>query len=131
MLSTMTTRRRRDAARELRGILHGGFFRALCEPVRLALVEYLTAHGRSDVATVAAAFPLDRSVISRHLALLADAGLVRRTKQGRHVYAELDGPAIVARLRAILERFEAVVPHCCPAPAPLADPARPKKRRDR
>jgi hypothetical protein len=52
---------------------------------------------------------------------------VRREKQGRHVFVELDGPAIVARLRAILARFEAIVPHCCPAAAVPA-PARPRTR---
>jgi DNA-binding transcriptional ArsR family regulator len=128
MLASMrAARTRRAAARELREILRGKLFRALCEPVRLELVEYLTAHGRSDIATVAAAFPHDRSVISRHLALLDEAGLVRREKQGRHVFVELDGPAIVARLRAILARFEAIVPHCCPAAAVPA-PARPRTR---
>jgi DNA-binding transcriptional ArsR family regulator len=123
-LVTPPLRARRAAARDLRAILHGELFRALCEPMRLELIVYLTAHGRSDIATIAAAFPLDRSVISRHLALLQGAGLLRRAKEGRRVFFELDGPAIVARLAAILERFRAIVPHCCPAPAPLAPGAR-------
>jgi DNA-binding transcriptional ArsR family regulator len=122
---------RRAAARDLRAILHGELFRALCEPVRLELIVHLTAHGRSDIATIAAAFPLDRSVISRHLALLQEAGLLRRAKEGRRVFFELDGPAIVARLSAILERFQAIVPHCCPAPAALPPGARRTPRRSR
>lgn len=109
-------------------MLQGRLFRALCDPARQQLVEYLTAHGRSDIATVAAAFPHDRSVISRHLAQLDEAGVVRRVKQGRHVFVEVDGPAIVARLRAILARFEAIVPHCCPAEPATHLPARPKVR---
>ena len=121
-------RARRAAARDLRAILQGELFRALCEPVRLELIAHLTASGRSDIATIAAAFPLDRSVISRHLAQLQEAGLLRRAKEGRRVFFELDGPAIVARLSAILARFEAIVPHCCPAPEV---PARPKRRSPR
>lgn len=123
--------RRRAAARDLRAILRGKLFRALCEPVRQQLVEYLTTHGRSDIATVAEAFPHDRSVISRHLALLDEAGVVRRVKAGRHVFVELDGPGIVARLRSVLARFEAIVPHCCPTPDPATLPLRAPRRKAR
>ena len=109
-------------------MLQGKLLRALCDPGRQQLVEYLTAHGRSDIGTIATAFPHDRSVISRHLALLDEAGVVRRVKEGRHVFVEIDGPAIVARVRGILARFEALVPHCCPASANPSFPARSKKR---
>lgn len=111
-----TTAQRRRAAKELRAILNGPLFAALCDPVRVALVEFLTVHGRSDIATVAAAFPQDRSVISRHLATLHAAGVVAREKVGRRVFFELDGLAVVARLEAILERFRRIVPLCCPPP---------------
>ena len=102
-----TRQSRKRAARELREILDGRLFAALCDPVRVALVEFLTVHGRSDIATIAAAFPQDRSVVSRHLASLHAAGVVRREKIGRQVFFEVDGPAVVARLEEILARFRA------------------------
>ncbi len=105
---------RERAAKELREILDGPLFGALCEPVRVGIVEFLTVHGRSDIATIAAAFPQDRSVISRHLAFLRDAGVVRAEKIGRQVFFEVDGQAVVARVEAILERFRRIVPLCCP-----------------
>jgi DNA-binding transcriptional ArsR family regulator len=114
-----TKRRPRAAARakiasDLRSILTGPLFAALCEPARVAILEFLTANGRSDIATIAEQFPQDRSVISRHLAALGAAGLVRREKAGRNVFFEVDGVAAVDQLEAILERFRKLVPLCCP-----------------
>jgi DNA-binding transcriptional ArsR family regulator len=114
MARSASPARRARAARDLRRIFDESLFRALCEPVRVALVEFLTVHGRSDVATVAAAFPQDRSVISRHLASLCRAGVVRREKVGRHVYFAVDGPGVLARLEEMLARFRRVVSVCCP-----------------
>ena len=114
-MSARPTRQGRErAAKELREILDGRLFGALCEPVRVSLVEFLTVNGRSDIATIAAAFPQDRSVISRHLSSLHAAGVVRREKVGRQVFFEVDGTAVVARLEEILARFRRIVPLCCP-----------------
>ena len=58
--------------------------------------------------------PQDSSVISRHFAVLYDADVVRRTKEGRHVFFEIDGPAIENRMEKVLEQFRNIVPLCCP-----------------
>lgn len=108
----MTTRSK--AAADCASILDGELFRALCEPVRVELVRLLIARGRSDLGALAAELPQDTSVISRHLAVLHRAGLVRREKSGRHVIFELDGPALLARLEAITARLRRAVPFCCP-----------------
>ena len=52
-------------------------------------------------------------MISRHLAVLYEAGVVQRTKEGRHVFFEMDGPAMVQRMEKILERFRNILPLCC------------------
>jgi predicted transcriptional regulator len=108
---------RQKAATGCAATLDSSLFKALCEPVRIELVRLLIARGRSDLATLAAALPQDTSVISRHLALLHRAGVVRREKSGRHVHFELDGPALVTRLEAILEQLRRAVPYCCPGKA--------------
>jgi predicted transcriptional regulator len=105
---------RRKAARELDAILEAKVFRALCEPVRIEILKRLTVQGRSDIAAIAAHVPQDRSVVSRHLAQLHQAGFVRREKVGRNVFFEMDGPAVVAQLGEVLARFQALVPLCCP-----------------
>jgi DNA-binding transcriptional ArsR family regulator len=105
---------RAKIAKDLRAILDSPLFGALCEPARVGILEFLTANGRSDIATIAERFPQDRSVISRHLAALGAAGLVRREKQGRNAFFEVDGVGAVSQLEAILARFRKLVPLCCP-----------------
>ena len=112
---TATTRR--AAARGLAEVVDSTLFRALCEPARIDILRQLTILGRVDIGTLATRLPQDRSVISRHLGVLRDAGIVRHEKRGRSVYYEVDGPAVVAQLEAALARFRALVPLCCPSPA--------------
>jgi len=115
-VSAMSIRRHRErAARELGAIVDSQLFRALCEPVRIEIVKLLTARGRSAVQTLAAQVPQDQSVVSRHLAVLHRAGVVRREKVGRQVFFELDGISIVTRMERMLEQFRSIIPLCCPA----------------
>jgi DNA-binding transcriptional ArsR family regulator len=109
-----TARSRARAARALVGIVDSQLFRALCEPARIAIVKVLTARGRSDVQTIAAQVPQDQSVISRHLAVLHRAGVVRREKVGRQVFFELDGMSVVTRMERMIEQFRSILPLCCP-----------------
>ena len=124
-----TTRRSRErAAHELAAIVDSQLFRALCEPVRIEIVKLLTAQGRSDVQTIAAQVPQDRSVVSRHLAVLHRADVVRREKVGRQVFFELDGVNIVTRMERMIERFRSIIPLCCPQRADDVRLKRPTQR---
>jgi DNA-binding transcriptional ArsR family regulator len=114
-MARATRRTRERVARALSEILDSKLFKALCEPVRVEILRILAANGRCDVGTIAQNFPQDSSVVSRHLAILHDAGIVRREKEGRHVFFELDGPGMVERMERILDRFRSVVPLCSPA----------------
>ena len=60
---------------------------ALADPVRRQIVEMLADRER-DAGEVAAAFPVSRPAVSRHLRVLREAGLVRvRPEAQRRVYA--------------------------------------------
>ena len=119
-----TLRSRQRAAGELDAIVESRLFRALCEPARIDILKLLTINGRSDIGTIAGRSPQDRSVVSRHLAQLREAGFVRREKVGRNVFFEMDGPAVVAQLEDVLERFRKLIPLCCPGDASRAVPAK-------
>jgi DNA-binding transcriptional ArsR family regulator len=68
------------------GGLAGDPFEALGDPNRRAIVELLAGGGRS-VGQIAAALPITRPAVSRHLRLLNDAGLVVEQAQGtRRIY---------------------------------------------
>lgn len=57
-------------------------FDALGDPTRRAVLEQLREHPRA-VGDIAARLPVSRPAVSRHLRVLADAGLVRATAVGR------------------------------------------------
>lgn len=94
--------------------LDGAFFKALCEPPRVAVLKRVMQLGRADVTAIAADLPQERSVVSRHLQVLLDAGIVRATKVGRQMFYEVDGPAIVKRLEDILHHTKSIALLCCP-----------------
>jgi DNA-binding transcriptional ArsR family regulator len=94
---------RQEAARQCVAVFDTGFFKALCEPSRIAVLRELILLGRADIADIAARLPQDRSVIARHLQQLASAQIVRAAKEGRHIFYEIDAPAVAGRLESILD----------------------------
>lgn len=94
--------------------LDSGFFKALCEPSRVAVLKRVMQLGRADVSAIAAQLPQERSVVSRHLQILLESEIVRATKVGRQVFYEVDGAAIIGRLEGILSHTKSLTPLCCP-----------------
>ncbi|NUP27184.1 MAG: helix-turn-helix transcriptional regulator [Nocardia sp.] len=52
-------------------------FTALADPTRRALLAELAAHGPATATDLANRLPISRQAITKHLGLLADAGIVR------------------------------------------------------
>ena len=98
-----TSMSRQEAARQCVAVFDTGFFKALCEPARIAVLRELILIGRADIAAIADRLPQDRSVIARHLRQLATARIVKPHKEGRHVFYEIDAQTIAGRLEGILE----------------------------
>lgn len=99
-------------------VLDTTFFNALQEPARIAVLRRLMLLGRADIGQIAEGLPQERSVISRHLQVLLDAGIVCCMKEGRHRYYEVDGPAVLRSVEAIAQRLAAIAPFCCPSGKP-------------
>jgi len=77
-------------------------FAALGDPTRLALVERLSSGGPASITTLADRFDLTRQGISKHLQVLAGAGVIEGTRQGReHVWTI--NPARLAEARRRLD----------------------------
>jgi DNA-binding transcriptional ArsR family regulator len=93
---------RQEVAEQCVAVFDTAFFKALCEPARIAVLRELILLGRADIAGVAARLPQDRSVIARHLQQLASAQIVKAEREGRHVFYEIDAPAVGERLEGIL-----------------------------
>jgi DNA-binding transcriptional ArsR family regulator len=94
---------RQEAARQCVSVFDTDFFKALCEPARIAVLRELILLDRADIAAIAERLPQDRSVVARHLQLLASAGIVTAERDGRHVFYEIDASAVAGRLERILE----------------------------
>ena len=93
---------RKEAARRCVAVFDTRFFKALCEPARIAVLRELILMGRGDIGAIAARLPQDRSVVARHLQQLAAAQIVTAEKEGRHVFYQLDAAAVAARVDGIL-----------------------------
>ena len=64
-------------------------FSALADPSRRGLIRRLAEGGAATATELAAELPVTRQAVSKHLAALASAGLVRSERRGRETRYEL------------------------------------------
>lgn len=69
-------------------------FKALGHPSRLAMVEKL-AEGECCVCMLVELVGADFSTVSKHLAVLKDAGVVADEKRGQNVFYRLKVPCLI------------------------------------
>lgn len=69
----------------------GLVFAALADPTRRAMIDTLLRDGSTSVPALSAALPITRQAVAKHLAVLADAGLIERADAtgGREVHYNL------------------------------------------
>ena len=77
-------------------------FAALGDPTRLKLVAVLCAGGAFSIAQLTANTDISRQGVTKHLQVLADAGVVRDVKQGRERLWQLE-PGQIEEARRTLE----------------------------
>ncbi len=70
-------------------------FSALADPTRRAILTMLLEDDMA-VTDVAEPFEMSLAAISKHLAILADAGLIAREKRGRVIWCKLEPDAMRA-----------------------------------
>ena len=103
------------AAEALVKALDSRFFKALSEPVRIQILKYLILNRRSDIAAIAKALPQDRSVISRHLQLMYEVGILTCEKETRHMLYEVNAPFFLGKLQNIENQIIKCMHECCPS----------------
>ena len=77
-------------------------FAALGDPTRLRLVAVLCAGGAFSIAQLTANTDISRQGVTKHLQVLAEAGVVRDVKVGRERLWQLD-PAQIEEAKRTLE----------------------------
>ncbi|MFL5800012.1 MAG: ArsR/SmtB family transcription factor [Actinomycetota bacterium] len=70
----------------------GAVFQALSDPTRRQVVALLSRSGPVTATELAGRLPVSRQAVSKHLAALADAGLVTAAREGREVRYRLTPP---------------------------------------
>jgi len=82
-------------------------YRALGDPNRLALLVRLATSSRPlTVTELADCCGVHISGVSRHLALMREAGFLRCKREGREVRYELELDVLTARLRGLADAIE-------------------------
>ncbi len=69
-------------------VTNDAVFRAIADPVRRRILARLRAQPL-QTGRIARSFPVSRPAISRHLRILAEAGLVHRRREGRRCFYAL------------------------------------------
>lgn len=100
-------------------LLSPQLFKALADPKRLSLlVRVAEGGGPNTISGVAKGSGVDMSVVSRHLAILREAGIIRCEKHGKEVLCNLRTDVVVRVLRQLADALES----CCPAKGPHDGP---------
>lgn len=111
------------------------FFRALADPVRLRLLEFLLQEERTVTECVAHA-GLSQGRVSAHLACLADCGYVQVRRQGRFAYYKTTDPRVaelVLLARSLAADNAAALAACmriAPGPAEADQAASPRSAKE-
>ena len=114
ILTQMSNQRRRAVTAFARA-LPIDVFKALADPTRASLVAWLAS--RSGLSTVSqivesGCCAVDFSVVSRHLQMLRDAGVLEAERHGREVHYRLRVESLVRTLRGLADAIET----CCAPP---------------
>lgn len=63
--------------------------RALADPTRRGILELLR-DGELKAGEISERFPMSNAAVSKHLAVLKEAGLVRDIRRGKYIFYELN-----------------------------------------
>src|SRR3954452_3828477 len=79
-------------------------FQAIADPTRRKLLKLLSKE-EMPVTSISEHFPISRTAVSKHLRVLAEAGLVKERKAGRETRYKLE-PEPLHELKDWLQYFE-------------------------
>ncbi|GEM_PF-3308041 len=88
-------------------------FKVLSQPIRIEILKVLAVGGPSDIQTIAENFSKDRSVISKHLKQMYEAGLLIKTKESRNIIYQVDGMEFLHKLEDVVDQLKSVLAFSC------------------
>jgi DNA-binding transcriptional ArsR family regulator len=111
-METSNTQLQTEIIDELVEVFDSKLFKTLSEPVRVEIFKYIMLNGRADIGTIAEHMPQDRSVISRHLNLMQEVGILTCEKESRHMFYEINGNAFLDKLENITKQIKKCMELC-------------------
>jgi DNA-binding transcriptional ArsR family regulator len=76
---------------------------AIADPSRRRVLDLLVSHGDVSASWLASQVPFTRQAVSKHLAILEEAGLVSRHKQGREVLFQVEASRLDQAAQAMAD----------------------------
>lgn len=65
-------------------------FKAIGDPTRRNILEYLRKEGRLAAGDIAARFDMTQATVSHHLSILKEAGLINDKREGKYIFYEIN-----------------------------------------
>ena len=88
-------------------IKHSSIFKALSDQNRLKILDNICQNDcECTVSEIAKCCDIDFSVVSRHLKVLRDAGILQAQKKGQKVIHHVNRKEVVTLLRSVADRIE-------------------------
>lgn len=84
-------------------------FKVLSQPIRIEILKVLAVNGPSDIQTISANFCKHRSVISKHLKMMHEAGIVIKTQESRNTIYQVDGMGFLHQLEEVVGNLKSVL----------------------
>ena len=81
-------------------------FRMLAEPTRIKLLDRLR-EGEANVNELSEGLGASQQNVSKHLAMLAEVGMLARRKEGNHVYYRIADEGVFALCEQVCGSLEA------------------------
>src|SRR3989338_6632450 len=90
--------------KEKNAILTPQFFKALCDPNRISILQWLAKKNKSCcVGEISTCCQVDLSVVSRHLSQMKTAGLLTSERKGKEVFYHVNAKTVVQVLRSLAD----------------------------
>ena len=65
-------------------------FKAIGDPTRREILEFLRKEGRLAAGDIAARFDMTQATVSHHLSILKEAGLINDKREGKYIFYEIN-----------------------------------------
>lgn len=88
-------------------------FKVLSQPIRIEILKVLAVNGPSDIQTISSNFCKHRSVISKHLKMMHEAGIVIKTQESRNTIYQVDGMGFLHQLEEVVGNLKSVLLYSC------------------